>query len=158
MITNLRRNNPKKFYRRFRKRKQQNVHNITLEQFKEHFSNLMNRHDNNIDRDNEPNSEDNVFEELDVPFTEPELERGIRDLKRDKSTGFDNLMNEYLITGKAYLIPILEKLFNNIINTGIYPELWVQSIIIPVFKKGDVNEPKNYRGISFVSHVGKLFT
>jgi hypothetical protein len=67
-------------------------------------------------------------------------------------------MNEYLITGKAYLIPILEKLFNNIINTGIYPELWVQSIIIPVFKKGDVNEPKNYRGISFVSHVGKLFT
>ena len=50
------------------------------------------------------------------------------------------------------------KLFNNIINTGIYPELWVQIIIIPVFKKGDVNEPKNYRGISLVSHVGKLFT
>ena len=67
----------------------------------------MNIQDKNIDRDNEPNSEDNVFEELDVPFTEPELERGIRDLKRDKFTGFDNLMNEYLITGKAYLIPIL---------------------------------------------------
>jgi S-adenosylmethionine hydrolase len=32
MISNLRRNNPKKFYRKFRKRKQQNVHNITLEQ------------------------------------------------------------------------------------------------------------------------------
>ena len=58
-----------------------------------------------------------------MPFTEPELERGILDLKRDKSTGFDNLMNEYLITCKAYLIPILCKLFNNIINTGIYPEL-----------------------------------
>jgi hypothetical protein len=73
MISNLRRNNPKKFYRKFRKRKQQNVHNITLEQFKEHFSNLMNIQDKNIDRDNEPNSEDNVFEELDAPFTEPEL-------------------------------------------------------------------------------------
>jgi hypothetical protein len=46
----------------------------------------LTRHDNNIDRDNEPKSEDNVFEELDVPFTEPELERGIRDLKRDKYT------------------------------------------------------------------------
>ena len=119
MITNSRRNNTKKFYRKFRKRKQQNVHNITLEQFKEHFSNLMNIHDNNIDRDNEPNYDDNMFCELDVPFTEPELERGLRDLKRDKSTGFDNLMNEYLITGKAYLIPILRKLFNNIIDTGI---------------------------------------
>jgi hypothetical protein len=62
------------------------------------------------------------------------------------------------ITGKAYLIPILAKLFNNIINTGIYPELWVESIIIPVFKKEDVNEPKIYRGISLVSHVGQLFT
>jgi hypothetical protein len=40
----------------------------------------MNIQDNNIDRNNEPNSEDNVFEELDVPFTEPELERGIRDI------------------------------------------------------------------------------
>jgi hypothetical protein len=46
----------------------------------------MNIQDNNIDRNNEPNSEDNVFEELDVPFTEPETERGIRDLKRDNST------------------------------------------------------------------------
>jgi hypothetical protein len=27
-----------------------------------------------------------------------------------------------------------------------------------VFKKGDVNEPKNYRGISLLSHVGQLFT
>ena len=78
-------------------------------------------------------------------------------MKRDNSTEFDNLINGYLITTKAYLIPILGKLFNNIINTGIDPELWVQSIIIPVFRKGDVNEPKNYRGISLVSPVGKLF-
>jgi hypothetical protein len=54
----------------------------------------MNIQDNNIDRDNEPNSEDNVFEELDVPFTEPELEHSIRDLKRDKST--DNNIIVYL--------------------------------------------------------------
>jgi hypothetical protein len=50
---------------------------VLSKQFKEHFSNLMNIQDKNIDRDNEPNSEDNVFEELDVPFTEPETERGI---------------------------------------------------------------------------------
>jgi hypothetical protein len=54
---------------------------------------------------NEPNSEDNVFEELDVPFTEPELERGIRDLKRDKSTEFDNLMNEY-VSVRLYFVSL----------------------------------------------------
>jgi hypothetical protein len=38
-----------------------------------------------------------VFEELDVPFTEPELERGIRDLKRDKSTGFDKYYAHFAV-------------------------------------------------------------
>jgi hypothetical protein len=34
--------------------------------------------------------------------------------------------------------------------------LW--SIIIPIFKKGNPNDPGNYRCISLVSHMGKLFT
>ena len=77
-------------------------------------------------------------------------------LKRDKATGFDNIMNEYLITGKTLLLPILCKLFNNILDTGNFPEIWVKSVIVPVYKKGDVDEPSNYRGISLVSHVGKF--
>ena len=79
-------------------------------------------------------------------------------LKRDKATGFDNIMNEYLITGKTLLLPILCKLFHNILDTGNFPEIWVKSVIVPVYKKGDVDEPSNYRGISLVSHVGKFFT
>jgi hypothetical protein len=54
-------------------------------------------------------------------------------VKENNWSLFDNLMNEYLITGKTYLKPILCKLFNNILNTRHFPELWVQSIIIPVF-------------------------
>ena len=34
----------------------------------------------------------------------------------------------------------------------------MRSIIIPIFKKGNPNDPGNYRGISLVSHMGKLFT
>jgi hypothetical protein len=34
----------------------------------------------------------------------------------------------------------------------------VRSIIIPIFKKRNPNVPGNYRGISLVSHMGKLFT
>jgi hypothetical protein len=81
-------------------------------------------------------------------------------LKRDKDIGFDNIMNEYIyISMSKHLIkPVLCKLFNTILNTGNFPEIWLRSIIIPVFKKGNQNDPGNYRGISLVSHMGKLFT
>ena len=59
---------------------------------------------------------------------------------------------------KHLIKPVLCKLFNNILNTDNFPEIWVSSIIIPVFKKGNPYDLGNYRGISIVSHMGKLFT
>jgi hypothetical protein len=38
-----------------------------------------------------------VFEELDKPFTENEIETCIKGLNRNKSPGVDNILNEYII-------------------------------------------------------------
>ena len=39
------------------------------------------------------------------------------------------------------------------------PESWTVGIIITIFKnKGDINDPDNYRGITLLSCMGKLFT
>jgi hypothetical protein len=99
-----------------------------------------------------------VFDELGRPFDENELDLCITMLKRDKAIGIDNIMNEYILRSKNLIKPVLCKLFNNILNTGNFPEIWVRSIIIPIFKKGNPNDPGNYRGISLASHMGKLFT
>ena len=40
---------------------------------------------------------------------------------------------------------------------GYFPEKWSEGFIIPIFKRGDVNEVSNYRGITLLSTVGKLF-
>ena len=56
------------------------------------------------------------------------------------------------------LKPILVILFNRILDTGTYPKLWAQGIVKPVFKKGDLSLPTNYRGITLISVIGKLFT
>ena len=39
-----------------------------------------------------------------------------------------------------------------------YPENWSTGIITPIFKKGDRTLPKNYRGITLLPTMGKIFT
>jgi hypothetical protein len=45
-----------------------------------------------------------------------------------------------------------------IIQTGKYPSEWCTGHIVPIFKAGDNSEPKNYRGITISSCLGKLFS
>ena len=45
------------------------------------------------------------------------------------------------------------------LNLGIVPEEWCIGAIIPIYKnKGSDSDPDNYRGITLLSCVGKLFT
>jgi hypothetical protein len=46
-----------------------------------------------------------------------------------------------------------------IFKSGVIPEIWVSGTIKPFYKnKGDKFNPKNYRPITIVSCLGKLFT
>ena len=50
-------------------------------------------------------------------------------------------------------------LFNIIFETGIVPDNWLMGNIKPIYKnKGDKMDPKNYRPITILSCLGKLFT
>ena len=49
------------------------------------------------------------------------------------------------------------KLFNAIYSTGIFPQPWCESLITPIFKSGDRQDPNNYRGICISSSLGKFF-
>ena len=50
-------------------------------------------------------------------------------------------------------------LFNTVLETGIIPTDWTIGIIKPLYKnKGDINYVNNYRGITLLSCLGKLFT
>ena len=57
------------------------------------------------------------------------------------------------------LIPIYTRLFNLLLVFGHVPDDWCLSDIMPIYKnKGSANDPNNYRGTSFLSCLGKLFT
>ena len=48
-------------------------------------------------------------------------------------------------------------LFNRIFDIGEYPTAWTGAIIIPIHKSGNKNDPDNYRGVSLLSILGKVF-
>ena len=53
---------------------------------------------------------------------------------------------EILKIGTPIIISYIHKLFNLALKQG-FPTLWTQSLIIPIFKSGDKNDPSNYRTI-----------
>lgn len=69
----------------------------------------------------------------------------------------DEISNEFLKYGQN-LSPTLELLFNKVLETGMIPKAWSNGMIIPILKKGNTKDPNNYRGITLLSCIGKLFT
>ena len=57
-------------------------------------------------------------------------------------------------TEMAYL---LERLFSVIWAEEFVPKKWREGLIVNLFKKGDREDPGNYRGKTLLSVVGKVF-
>ena len=55
------------------------------------------------------------------------------------------------------ILPFLTILFNEIIETKEYPDVWSIAIVTPALKSGEVSNPNNYRGITITSCLSKLF-
>ena len=101
--------------------------------------------------------EENDF--INMPFTSEEIRDHISSLKNNKTPGVDNILNEFLKYSHKELIPLLVIFFNVILDTGILPSNWTIGVIKPLYKnKGDINDVNNYRGITLLSCIGKLFT
>ena len=79
-------------------------------------------------------------------------------MQNNKASGIDNIINEYLKNCPDSVILLIIKLFNLILKTGIIPSDWCKGLIQPIFKnKGSINAV-NYRGITLLCCLGKLFT
>ena len=50
------------------------------------------------------------------------------------------------------------QLFNHIYQTGSYPTEWGVGIIAPIHKRDDKDDPKNYRGVTLINVIAKIYS
>ena len=91
-------------------------------------------------------------------MSEEEIDFAIKKVKLNKAPGCGKILNEVLKTGKDIIKGHLLELFNRILSSGKYPTLWSFGLIVPIHKKDDRSKAENYRGITLLSALGKLFT
>jgi len=78
-------------------------------------------------------------------------------LDPQKATGPDGIGNKILKEVALPLSKPLSELFNFCLSQGTYPEQWKVAQVIPIHKKGDRTQCSNYRPISLLPCISKVF-
>lgn len=100
----------------------------------------------------------------DTPIRWSELASTLKSLRNGKATGEDGIPCEiYKIVANepapnSSLARCLLKLLNGVFLKNTFPNEWNNSIVVPIFKKGDRYDPNNYRGISLINTLLKVLT
>ena len=82
----------------------------------------------------------------------------VANAKKGKSFGIDMLPSEVFFNANSVLL--IHNLFEKCFESGILPDTWSESVIkpIPKNKSNDPRIPLNYRGISLIPTMCKLFS
>ena len=127
----------------------------------EHFEELLNYEDNREARITAVAFEQGVprmGRKNEAPVTKGEVEVALRTMRTGKAAGLDGIQAECLKKGGVAVVEWLVRLLNICFEAGEVPADWRMAAIVPIYKgKGEKHVCGNYRGISLLSMVGKLF-
>ena len=149
--------NPRKFWKLLDKLSPNSCSNITSNNIKmtnwaKHFKSIL-----NAKREVVLPINDHNIGPLDYAFTMEELAVATGILKAGKCPGLDNVINEMISCTFSVYPNVLLSVFNRIFDTKCAIPSWYTAIITPIFKHGSPDIPDNYRGISLLSCIAKLF-
>ena len=85
------------------------------------------------------------------------VEKVLQQLNPNKATGWDTIPPKFLKIGAKELATPLTTLYNTCIDQGEWPEDWKKGEWVPAFKKDDKQIKTNYRPITILTTVNKVF-
>ena len=91
------------------------------------------------------------------PVTITEIQNIISNLDINKSIGPNSIPTKILKEYKEILSEPISYLINLSFLTGEFPSILKFAKVIPIFKKGDQQDCSNYRPISLLSNINKIF-
>lgn len=92
-----------------------------------------------------------------LEFSREQVETVLEGLNNGKGPGDDGISNYFFRNTAATIAIPLMIIFNASLAAGVFPSFFKQTIIHPIFKSGDQHDVKNYRPISILSAISKVF-
>ena len=81
----------------------------------------------------------------------------VAQIKTKKSPGIDGISARLLKDAGDTIVESLVGIFNLSLQSGIFPDDWKLARVTPIYKDGSKTECGNYRPISVISIVAKIF-
>jgi hypothetical protein len=123
------------------------------------LNNFFSSH-SNIDTTNAslPNNIDRPDEIINtVLLNENEVCDILKSLDPEKAVGPDGISPKLLKMCATIITPSLTKLFNLSLRTCKFPTSWKLANVLPIYKKGVTSDVNNYRPVSLLSCLSKVF-
>ena len=92
-----------------------------------------------------------------VEIFEDEVLAELKNLKANKGFGPDNISPKFLKDSSCVIASTLTNIFNQSLKTRKFPDEWALARVSPIFKTDLKTELGNYRPISVLSTVSKVF-